>query len=64
MKNILPKTYRKKIGLTQEQLASELGYESASYIGEVEAGDKAPSFNLAKAYFDHSGGKVNLLSNK
>jgi transcriptional regulator with XRE-family HTH domain len=57
-----PKEWREKEGLTLEKIAEEGGYESTSYISEVENGDKQASLRLARVYHKLSKGKVNLLN--
>lgn len=45
------RSIRKRVGLTQKELAEKLGYASHSYISEVEAGKKpASSAMLYKLY--------------
>jgi len=41
------KMLRKRQGLTLRELASALGYDSHSYLGELEIGHKRPSLDLA-----------------
>ena len=38
--------FRQKKGLTQEQLAHLLDYDSATYVGHLEQGVKRPSVDL------------------
>lgn len=38
--------YRKKRGLTQEQLSERLGYTNTSYIGNIEAPNVHRTFTL------------------
>jgi transcriptional regulator with XRE-family HTH domain len=57
-----PKEWRVKEGLTLEEIAEEGGYDSTSYISEVENGQKEPSLRLARVYHKLSKGKVNLMT--
>ena len=59
-----PKKWREDAGITLAQVAEEGGYESTSYISDVENGIKDPSLRLARVYYKLSDGQVNLLNFK
>jgi len=54
-----PSEWRKKAGMTLEELSQKLGFEKG-YLSEVENGKKPGSLRLAKAYFNVSKGEVTL----
>lgn len=49
--------FRKKSGLTIEQMAAELGLSSAS-LSRIERGDQWPDWEIIRRVEKHSGGKV------
>jgi transcriptional regulator with XRE-family HTH domain len=50
--------YRKRRGLTQERVASELGVKSKSLISMIERGERKPTFRLALKIEQWSHGEV------
>ena len=52
------RTYRKSLGLSQEQCARELGVRSKSYICGIETTRRDASLRLALKIEQWSGGKV------
>ena len=54
--------HRKSLGLSQEQLARELGLASKSYISEIEGGSRTPPLRLAIKIERWSGGKITAAS--
>jgi transcriptional regulator with XRE-family HTH domain len=51
-------SYRKSRGLTQRQVADELGVKSDSLISMIERGERPASIDLAVKIQAWSGGKV------
>lgn len=55
-------TYRKSLGLSQEECAIALGVKSKSYISGIETGGRAASPRLALKIEQWSGGRVKAAS--
>lgn len=51
-------TYRKSLGLSQEECAHALGVRSKGYISDIETGARHASLRLALKIQAWSGGKV------
>lgn len=54
-------SFRKSRGLTQEQLASELGLVSKGYVSRIETGDVRAPIKLALQIERWSGGEVRAV---
>lgn len=55
-------TYRKSLGLSQEECAHALGVRSKGYISDIERGDRNASIRLALRIEAWSSGKVAAAS--
>lgn len=55
------RTLRKRRRLTLQELATQLGYSSHTYLSEVERGWKEPSLNLVLAVADLFGVTTDAL---
>lgn len=52
--------WRKKVGLTQEQLGQRIGVDQST-IARIENGRVDPTLRVARVLHELSGGEVNFL---
>lgn len=63
MKNRQIKAWCAANGMTMGQFAERVGVRQ-SWLSEVDGGKSWPSFELARAVYETTGGAVNLLATK